>query len=288
MQQGPMHSPEPQPTDDKSSSLRRRRFWLWLGGLLFALPVALVLGFNGWWAFQLHRAVKDLKQRGEPVTQAEAHALTAGNAPEDHENLAMIPGLLAFQQSEDGRAALRQLELENPAQHELLHCPDLDLHGMARAMDIEARREAQRMRASDPDAEPPPLPCFSPDFRDIRLFAVYAALEQARMRVAHAAIALERHHLRHGRYPTDWSEMIPATFAGPPLDPFTAGKLRLLPVDEGAGRTRPVIYSLGLNRPDNGGDDSAWDLEGEYHGRPPVTGDLVWRYPEPETAGEAE
>lgn len=104
---------------------------------------------------------------------------------------------------------------------------------------------------------------------------------ETRLRLAHAAIALERFHLQHGRYPDEWLELVPDRLAGIPLDPFTGDGLRLLPADPEAGRNRPVIYSLGLNGTDNDG-QQAWD---ESSGEPSdiePNGDIVWAYPEDE------
>ena len=518
MQQAPTLPSGPESGAAKRPARWLRRPWLWLVGTLLVVPVVLVLVFQLVSAFQLSRALDDLTRRGEPVTYREVHALLLAKAPDDDDNLAKVPALLAFQRSDEGRAALRQLELEQPAQHELLHRADLDLRQTVRQMAIDARRSAQdfpadlfpviyelsaglhpavhelaaatrhrpgafwswvevedplstfqrdmafhgldldrvldaignlqaitigAIRADDPelatagielqlgllrasfegnallggwkvmgmrgsvtgcvhdglnrrvwdeeqlrrlqsaielslpalDSQPflhmerihglhvnriykrhrarlvdhhhrvPPHPAVSKlvrllpggafdqaalrairvyerdtlqpgalfppgepsrrepqawlewiedttltdslteienllttDPREIELFAIDMRLDETRLRLAHAMVALERFHLKHGRYPTDWPELIPALLAEAPLDPFTGGELRLLPVDQGAGRTRPAIYSLGLNRTDNGGVRSPYD--GGFFGRPPTDGDLVWDFPE--------
>ena len=455
---------EPDPTYDEPQARRSRRRWLWLAGALIILPVVGVLVFNAWAAAKLDRALEDLRARGEPVTVAELYALLEANAPEDEHNLAMVPALLAMQDSEAGRAARALLGTERPHHLDLLDKSDLD---WGRASDTQAgsimrtaedfdqwhpdnpqmmqvgralrtialaalerddpelalcsvelqlallrslsagsgligglvavtgaavsdaalydglRRQAwdeqQLMRlqsalelsfpsveiqpflqmarisgmsdirwvmrergrwAGDglmlypslaerillhvmPDGsfhiatvslledfenefvqpgapllvEVPedhrqqrpewlqwldhlkPLQHFMPDASTYHRIAVRFRAAEARMRLAHAAVALERFHLRHGRWPDTWQEMIPAELAEVPRDPFTGGELRLLPVDEEAGRTRPVIYSLGLNCTDDGGTqafrEGGPDNLGDIH----ATGDVVWGYP---------
>ncbi len=106
-----------------------------------------------------------------------------------------------------------------------------------------------------------------------------ARAAETRLRLAHAAIALERFHLQHERYPDDWQELIPGILDQPPLDPFTRGELVLLPADPAAGRERPVIYSLGLNREDNGGTQAFSPGDPSGLGDQFATGDAVWGYP---------
>ena len=102
---------------------------------------------------------------------------------------------------------------------------------------------------------------------------------ETRLRLAHAAIALKRFYLQHDRYPDQWQELIPGILDQPPLDPFTRGVLVLLPADPAARRERPVIYSLGLNREDNGGTQAFDPDTPTVLGDRFATGYVVWGYP---------
>ena len=108
---------------------------------------------------------------------------------------------------------------------------------------------------------------------------IHARASETRLRLAHAAIALERFFLQHSRYPDHWQELIPGILDQPPLDPFTRGELVLLPADPAAGRQRPVIYSFGLNREDNGGTQGFDPDRPAVFGDQFATGDVVWGYP---------
>lgn len=121
--------------------------------------------------------------------------------------------------------------------------------------------------------------------RIIHRLAIGMRAAETRIRLGHAALAVERFHLRKGRYPTEWREMIPGELAEAPLDPFTGEAPLLLPVDLDAGRSRPVIYSPGLNRTDNGASQAFLKtVFGQDPDRPSdraANGDVVWGYPEP-------
>lgn len=71
---------------------------------------------------------------------------------------------------------------------------------------------------------------------------------EAQINTAVAAVAAERFRVDHGRFPKDWSELVPAYVDQPILDPFT-GKPLLFKLNEKG----IVIYSLGKNGLDEGG-----------------------------------
>lgn len=538
MKQVPTPSPEAEPLDDPPQARRSRRRWLWLVGALIVLPVVTVLGLNAWAEAKLDRALADLRARGEPTSVAELYAQLEANAPEDEDNLAKVPVLLAMQDSDEGRAAREFLAVERPHRLDLLDKSDLHwgrrspakAGSMMRAEEDFDEWHPDNQPAGTPDPEPhwewvdhPDGPAASiyqmsafmheairelatetrhrarvfwvwqdvtdeglwhlefsrigPDLGKLgpmagtlrtialaalergdpelavasvevqlalarslseggtllggftavvaadladsvlydglrrqawdeqRLLRLQSALEltfptidsarflpmerifgmvalralmrqragfleemplfhptplqalmlkimpdggfhlatvslledyendflrsgallpteqpqaerrrpewfswlddlnplhelashaghhyplairsraaATRMRLAHAAVALELFHLHHGRYPDTWQEMISEELAEVPLDPFTGGELRLLPVDESAGRARPVIYPLGLNRADDGGTQAFDTLHGDPSDRD-ANGDVVWAYPEGE------
>lgn len=69
--------------------------------------------------------------------------------------------------------------------------------------------------------------------------------------------ALERHRLAAGRWPSSLDELAPHMLPSPPLDPYTGDPLRYVLTDAG-----PLIYSVGVDREDDGGrhseNASAW------------------------------
>ena len=71
---------------------------------------------------------------------------------------------------------------------------------------------------------------------------------QARFDAALAGLAAEEFRLQHGRWPTDWSELVPQFLPQVPLDPWTGRPMQLRPTSEGM-----VIYSVGHNGADDGG-----------------------------------
>jgi hypothetical protein len=74
---------------------------------------------------------------------------------------------------------------------------------------------------------------------------------QARLFVAHVALAVERYRLGHdGRLPDRLSDLVPDYLPSVPLDPFCAEALRYKPLKNGF-----VVYSIGPDGRDNGGVD---------------------------------
>jgi hypothetical protein len=72
----------------------------------------------------------------------------------------------------------------------------------------------------------------------------------ARIRVATTALAVERHRLQHGgQVPDSLEALVPAFLKAIPLDPFTGEPLRFQKQQDGY-----VVYSVGTNRSDDGGE----------------------------------
>ncbi|HHN77741.1 MAG TPA: hypothetical protein ENK11_03570 [Phycisphaerales bacterium] len=69
------------------------------------------------------------------------------------------------------------------------------------------------------------------------------------------AIALERSRLAEGAWPASLDALVPAYLDSIPVDPFTDGPLRYA-----LGEGGPVVYSVGMDREDDGGRASpkAW------------------------------
>ena len=73
---------------------------------------------------------------------------------------------------------------------------------------------------------------------------------QAALHSAIAALAAKRYRLRHGRWPEALDQLVPDFLVRVPLDPYAdGGPVRLRRLADGV-----VIYSLGNNRRDDGGD----------------------------------
>jgi hypothetical protein len=115
-----------------------------------------------------------------------------------------------------------------------------------------------------------------------------AAEAEAQRRLLITAIALERYRGRHGGYPKTLHELVPELLQSPPVDFMDGKPLRYRLTDDG----HFVLYSVGLDCVDNGG-----DMRGPIaHGMPynalatrfgsQLATDLVW--PRPASAAEAE
>jgi hypothetical protein len=72
---------------------------------------------------------------------------------------------------------------------------------------------------------------------------------QAELRCAVAVLAAERYRWAHGRWPETLSDLVPEYIAAVPLDPFDGKPLRMGVLSDGL-----VIYSVGPDEQDNGGD----------------------------------
>jgi hypothetical protein len=98
-----------------------------------------------------------------------------------------------------------------------------------------------------------------------RVFAAEVTRE-----LSDTALALKRHHLRHGRYPRELSALVPEFLPSPPRDPADGQLLRYRLNADGSF----LLYSVGEDGTDHGGDASpasGKDLPGWTGGR-----DLVW------------
>lgn len=70
----------------------------------------------------------------------------------------------------------------------------------------------------------------------------------AEAEAARVVVALERHRLAHGSWPGSLDELTPEFLASIPRDPFDGGSMKYHLRDG-----RPVVYSVGMNRTDDGG-----------------------------------
>lgn len=95
---------------------------------------------------------------------------------------------------------------------------------------------------------------------------------RARLALAEAAVAIERHRLSHGEFAGDWDDLLGEFLETVPVDPFDGQRLRLIWTEDG----RPLPYSVGLNRVDNGGWQSFGRVSMELVDLS-TTGDIVWR-----------
>jgi hypothetical protein len=89
------------------------------------------------------------------------------------------------------------------------------------------------------------------------------------------ALALKRYQLAHGGYPSDLSSLVPRFLPAIPRDPADGQPLRY--------RLRPdgtfLLYSIGLDGVDNGGDPSPTDTKTRSFSWPQRGRDLVWPSP---------
>ena len=93
-----------------------------------------------------------------------------------------------------------------------------------------------------------------------------------------AGLAAELFTRRNGRAPSNWSDLVPALLPAEPVDPWT-GKTLVLKAS-GAENGRPLIYSFGADRVDDGGrlgedGDPARVQIARRDGTPPLTWDWV-------------
>lgn len=92
----------------------------------------------------------------------------------------------------------------------------------------------------------------------------FAALDaDARRALARTAVAASAYRAKHGRPPEKVGDLVPDFLPETPLDPFDGRPLRLRKADDGL-----VIYSLGRDRADDGGEP--WDDANQ-------AGDLTFR-----------
>jgi hypothetical protein len=92
---------------------------------------------------------------------------------------------------------------------------------------------------------------------------------------ATVAIALELHRRRAGQYPASLSELVPALLPALPRDPFDGRPLRYRLRDG-----RPVVYSIGADRTDRGGNPPTTDELQRERRRPALANRLTSLAPE--------
>lgn len=98
-------------------------------------------------------------------------------------------------------------------------------------------------------------------------------MQQARIRMAAAACALERYRLAGRRYPESLEALVPGLLAAVPRDPIDGQPLRYRPETGGGSYS---LYSLGWDRSDDGGAGNGSDSEAS---EPAYRGDWVWPCP---------
>jgi hypothetical protein len=76
---------------------------------------------------------------------------------------------------------------------------------------------------------------------------------EIQMKTALIAVAAERYRLDHGRFPKSWSELVPSYLVQEIIDPFTRMPLIIKNHDKGI-----VIYSIGRDGKDEGGENLSW------------------------------
>jgi hypothetical protein len=96
-------------------------------------------------------------------------------------------------------------------------------------------------------------------------------LKKARLSLeaARAGLAAEEFRIEHGRLPHDWNELVPRYLPSIPHDSFAGGPFQFKTTADGI-----VIYSVGTDRKDDGGDPERDIVFRVYHrdkrGLPPV------------------
>jgi hypothetical protein len=88
----------------------------------------------------------------------------------------------------------------------------------------------------------------------------YAIRVMAAMRTADACLAAEQYRRREGDFPKSLDHLVPAYLASIPEDPFDGEPLRYIVRD-----SECVVYSIGMNERDDGGNEVAFTL------RPDIT-----------------
>jgi hypothetical protein len=111
-----------------------------------------------------------------------------------------------------------------------------------------------------------------------KLMARYAGIEAQRSLVL-AAIALERHRLKHGRYPAGLGQLVPEFLAALPRDPMNGQSLHYSRNEDGTF----TLYSVGRNGQDDGGDPAS-DGNPSYWEQ---VRDIVWPKPANQTEVDA-
>jgi hypothetical protein len=94
-------------------------------------------------------------------------------------------------------------------------------------------------------------------------------LSREHLVAAKAGLAAEEFRIEHGRLPRDWNELVPRYLPSIPHDSFAGGPFQFKTTADGI-----VIYSVGTDRKDDGGDPERDIVFRVYHrdkrGLPPV------------------
>ncbi len=102
---------------------------------------------------------------------------------------------------------------------------------------------------------------------DLSSVAASCAPATAALRLCRIALALELYHLDHSSYPAAFDQLSPEYIDKKFFtDPFTSAALRYIPPADSS--SRPIIYSVGPNKSDDGGEISEFG----------VKDDITWRY----------
>jgi hypothetical protein len=105
--------------------------------------------------------------------------------------------------------------------------------------------------------------------------AVFSATERTIQErdAAEVAIALEIWHRRHGEWPASLDALVPDLLPAVPADRLDGQPLRYVVRD-----SRPVVYSIGNDRNDDGGRPPTKPLEAMPHGYGPLSPETLKRY----------
>jgi hypothetical protein len=107
---------------------------------------------------------------------------------------------------------------------------------------------------------------------------------EAMCRIVITAIALKRYQLKDGHYPAALSDLTPEFLASAPPDPVDGQQLRYRLMPNGSF----LLYSIGLNGKDDGGNASSPGKWGDNRVRWIYPSALDWVWPQPATATEIQ
>lgn len=108
---------------------------------------------------------------------------------------------------------------------------------------------------------------------------------EAARRMAITAIALKRYQLKHGKYPSTLSDLVPEFVSSVPRDPVDGKPLRYRLIPDG----NFLLYSIGENGKDDGGDGSSSNTIGPgFPDRWNARDALDWVWPQPAAAAEIQ
>jgi hypothetical protein len=137
--------------------------------------------------------------------------------------------------------------------------------------DAEDMRRFRRLKEDSPvalfaDKDGPTFEARDSDSEGWSLLDSTATLSlraEASIAVLRTGIALERHHLKHGSYPSALQDLVPAYLPTLPTDPFDGNPLRYQRMPDGS----PRVWSIDADLLDEGG---------LPHNDRIAKGDLIW------------